>query len=119
MENHRGMVSTGRAPDFSIRALVLVPAELSSSKAGETGKGNDKFLLTNYLFHTLKFSLTCRKIFRYVVDGFTFLPKEGVLRILKIHRPEPDLNPRTLGPVVSMLTTKTIDDDRSVIFTVC
>jgi hypothetical protein len=31
-----------------------------------------------------------------------FLPKEVVLP-LKIHRPRPDLNPRTLGPVASTL----------------
>jgi hypothetical protein len=37
------------------------------------------------------------------------LPKKGVLRILsplKIHRPRPGLNPRTLGQMTSVLTTR-------------
>jgi hypothetical protein len=45
---------------------------------------------------------------RRSTDGFTSPPKEGVLLILspfKIHRPRPGLNPRTLGPVASTLTT--------------
>jgi hypothetical protein len=41
---------------------------------------------------------------RHVTDGFTSLPKEGVLRIfspLKIRRLQPSLNPRTWVPEVS------------------
>jgi hypothetical protein len=61
-----------------------------------------------YLFHTLQGSLTCRKILWHEADGFTSLPKEVVLRILlplKIHRPQSGLNPRTVGPMPSTITT--------------
>ena len=45
---------------------------------------------------------------RHGTHGFTSLPKEVMLRIFtlwKIHRPRPGLNPRTSGPVASMITT--------------
>jgi hypothetical protein len=51
-------------------------------------------------------SLTCRKLLRHGTDGFTSPPKEVVLQFLsplKIHRPQPGFNPRTLGPVASTL----------------
>jgi hypothetical protein len=41
-----------------------------------------------------------------MAEGFTFPPKEGVLRILlslKIPRCRPGLNPQSLGPVASTL----------------
>jgi hypothetical protein len=47
---------------------------------------------------------------RHGTHGFTFLPKEGVLRIfppLKIRRLRPGLNPRTWVPVTSTLTPRT------------
>jgi hypothetical protein len=55
-------------------------------------------------------SLTCRKISRNGTDSFTSSPKEVVLCTLsplKICRPRPGLNPRTLDPVESTLTTRT------------
>jgi hypothetical protein len=65
----------------------------------------------NFAYQYLKYhkgSLTCRKILRYGTIGFTSHPKEGVLRIfiaLKNPSPRPALNPRSLGPVSSTLTT--------------
>jgi hypothetical protein len=40
---------------------------------------------------------------------FTSPPKKGLLKVfiaLKIHRPQLGVNPQTLGPMASMLTTK-------------
>jgi hypothetical protein len=76
----------------------------------------------NFAYQHLKYlkgSLTCRKILRHETSGFVSHPKEGVLRIfiaLKNPSPRPGLNPRPLGPVVSILTTtplrlQTIDRD--------
>jgi hypothetical protein len=57
-------------------------------------------------------SIHARKVILHAVNlqhgtyFFTSPPKELVLRIfitLKIHRPRPGLNPRTLGPVASTL----------------
>jgi hypothetical protein len=51
--------------------------------------------------------LTCRKILRHGSDGFTSSPKEawfGLLSPLKIPHPLTGSNPRTLGPMASMLT---------------
>jgi hypothetical protein len=43
---------------------------------------------------------------RHGTDGFTSPPKEVVLRIfITLKNPRPGLNPRTLGPVASTLTT--------------
>jgi hypothetical protein len=52
----------------------------SSSKAGRTGIGNYEFCLIKYLFHTSKYSLTCHKRLWHGANGFTSLPKEGVLQ---------------------------------------
>jgi hypothetical protein len=52
--------------------------------------------------------LTCRKILRRGTFGFTSHQKEVVLRIfMALENPSPlsGLNPRTLGPVASTLTT--------------
>jgi hypothetical protein len=60
-------------------------------------------------FRTLQGSLTCHKILRYGANGFTFPPKGDELRIFMAHKnlfPRPGLNPRTLGPMASTLTTR-------------
>jgi hypothetical protein len=63
-------------------SLVILPAESSSSKAGETGERNDNFGLMTYLCSYFEGVLTCRKILRHEADGSSPPPKEGVLRIL-------------------------------------
>jgi hypothetical protein len=65
------------------------------------GKGNDNLVYPSPW--DFKSSFTCRKILRY---GFTFHPKEGVLRIfiaLKISSLWPDSNSQPLGSVASKL----------------
>jgi hypothetical protein len=66
-------------------------------------------LLTKHLFHACKVLLHAVNQ-RHGTDGFTSPPKEGRRAAdfitLKIHRPRPDLNPRTLGRMPSTLTTK-------------
>jgi hypothetical protein len=55
------------------------------------------------------FFLACHEIFRDEAAGFTCPLKEVALRIfaaLKIHRLRPGLNPRTLGLIASMITTR-------------
>jgi hypothetical protein len=62
----------------------------------ELGEVNDEFGLRNIFAHTSKYFFTCRKVLRHGADGFTFRPKEGVLRIFnafKTLRPRPGLNP--------------------------
>jgi hypothetical protein len=58
------------------------------------------FTLTSDFLHAVK-------ILQHGADGFTSLPKEGVLWVfiaLKIPPPQPDLNSRTLGKIASTLT---------------
>jgi hypothetical protein len=65
-------------------------------------------LPAKYLCHTPQGYLTWRKNL-HEADDFTSPLKEGVLPTviaLKIHRPRPGLNPRTLGPMVSTITTR-------------
>jgi hypothetical protein len=65
-----------------------------------------EFCLRNISIHARKVLLHAVNL-RHGTDGFTSPPKEVVLRIfitLK-NRPRPGLNPRTLGPVASTLTT--------------
>jgi hypothetical protein len=64
-------------PDVSARAIW---------QSGDLGEKWRQFSLRNVRF-------------------FTSLPKEVVLKPLKIHRPRSGSNPRTLGPVASTLTT--------------
>jgi hypothetical protein len=77
-ENYGGMIWTGRNSWFVHQSsLAILPAE--SCKEEETGEDYE-FCLTKYLFHTSKYSLTCRKIW-HDADGFSSHPKEAVLRI--------------------------------------
>jgi hypothetical protein len=62
-----------------------------------------EFCLRNISIHARKVILHAVNL-RHGTDGFTSPPKE-VLSPLKIHRPRPELNPRTLDPVASTLTT--------------
>jgi hypothetical protein len=88
-------------------SLATLQEESSSSKAGGTDNGNYEFGLTKYLCSYFQKILTCLKILRHGADGFTFPPKEVVLRILlplEMCRPRAGLNPRTLGPIASTLS---------------
>jgi len=61
MENHGGMISTGKCSWFVYRStLAIVRPESSSIKAGGTAEGH-AFCFTNYLLNTSKDSLTCVK----------------------------------------------------------
>jgi hypothetical protein len=70
----------GGTPDLFARALWQSCQQSASSKAGGTGKLSDEFCLVNYVFHTLEGPLTCCKILRHGVDGFTPSLKEDVLQ---------------------------------------
>jgi hypothetical protein len=100
-------------PNLSTRALwqppVLSGGPLSRDISGASrimGKGNENLVYSSP--RDFKRSLTCRKILRHGTSGFTSHSKEGVLRIFvtfKNPSPRPVLNPRSLGPVASTLTT--------------
>jgi hypothetical protein len=100
MENHGGKISVGENSWFvHQKFLTILPAESSSSKAIETGEGNE-FVFMTYLFHTSKGSSACRKVL-HGADGFTFHQKESVLR--NFDRPRPGLNSLPLGSMASTL----------------
>jgi hypothetical protein len=85
-------------------SLAVLPAETSVASR-RIGRRNENFAY-QYLKY-LKGSLTCRKILQHGTSGFTFHPKEGVLRIfivLKNPSPRLGMNPQPLGPVASKLT---------------
>jgi hypothetical protein len=88
---------------------VVKPPQTSSSEAGETRVRNmaAEFCL-RASFHARRVLLYAVNL-RHGTDGFASSPDEGVATdfiTLKIHRPLPGLNPRTLGPVASTLTTR-------------
>jgi hypothetical protein len=72
-------------------------------------KHDRSILLTKHLFHACTVLLHDVNM-RHGNDDFTSPLQEGVRAAdfitLKIHRPRPGLNPRTLGPVASTLTTR-------------
>jgi hypothetical protein len=109
IENHGRVISTGKAPDSSARALLQSHQQTYLVvKQEEMTKEMFDFAI-QYLFHTSKGSLTCRRILRHEADGITSPPKEVVLltlSLLDIHRPLPCLNPRTSSPMASTLTTR-------------
>jgi hypothetical protein len=85
--------------------LEVLPAE--TSVVSRTNRRRSENFAYQYMKY-LNGSLTWRKILRYGTSGFTFHPKEGVLRnfiALKNPSPRPGLNQRTLGLVASTLTT--------------
>jgi hypothetical protein len=92
--------------DSSTRALWQYCQHLPSSEVGGTRDGNDTFFLTTYLF-------ILRKVQQHVVKPFDMGPTALLLRTksccglspLKIYRPRSGLNPQTLGPMASTLTT--------------
>jgi hypothetical protein len=60
-------------------SLAILPAETSEASR-RNGRRSENFTY-QYLSYLMGF-LTCRKILRLGTSGFTFHPKEGVLRIL-------------------------------------
>jgi hypothetical protein len=103
-------------PDSSTRALWQLLAETFNSEAGESRRAMAAFCTRSISFILVGF-LTCCKILRHGTESFTFPQKEVVLRIviaLKSHRSQPDFNPRILGPMAGMLTTR---PPRATLFT--
>jgi hypothetical protein len=83
-------------------SLAVLPAETSGENK-RNGWRSENFSY-QYLKY-LKGSLTCCKIL-HRTSGFTSHPKERVLRIfIALKNPSPGLNPWSLGPVASTLTT--------------
>jgi hypothetical protein len=101
------------APTDASRTLPSAPTDASRTLAAEVGTlwaGNEdrKFSLNADIHVTFQGSFTFANLW-HGTHGFTFLPKEGVLRIflsLKIRRLRPGLNPRTWVPEASTLTPR-------------
>jgi hypothetical protein len=85
--------------------LAVLPVETSGASR-RNGRRSENFAY-QYLEY-LKGSLTCRKILRHGISGFTSQPKKGVLRIfivLKNPSTRSGLTTRLLDPVASTLIT--------------
>jgi hypothetical protein len=84
----------------------LVAVETPNSK---TGRNSEKWPLNfsyQYLYHTSRdlYNITCRNFLRHRADGFTFPPKQVMLRIfIAFKNPSSSAGfvPQTLGPMVS------------------
>jgi hypothetical protein len=86
-----------------------MPEYVLSRTAGKLGEKCALVLSANYFYHTSQGSLTCSTILLHEADGFTCPPKEVVLQVfiaLKNLPPSAALNPRTVGPVASTITTR-------------
>jgi hypothetical protein len=94
-------------PYSSTRALWLQQRQPAVNHG--VGEKRPRILLTKCLCHISQGSLTCGKALWYLADGlFPFLRKScyGFVSPLKIHRPQPSFNPRTLGPTANTITTR-------------
>jgi hypothetical protein len=94
------------SPDSSTKDLWHLTADLSSRETGKI----DEDMASDFCLRSISFILivflTCLKILQRVTDGFTSLRRKscgGFLSPFNIHRPRPGMNPRTLGPMASML----------------
>jgi hypothetical protein len=110
MENHGGLISIWEIPESSTRGLWQSYQQSHLVAKQEGTCEENTFYLAKYLFYTSKGSFTCRKILRHGTDGFTPPPRRkvrcGFLSPIKIRRPRPGLNPRTLRPMASTLTIR-------------
>jgi hypothetical protein len=96
-------------PDSSIRALWQIPAQIYVNQE-EHGEKQQWSLLIKYLSHTPQGCFTRRKNLMTMGQRLYF-PSEwcnatDFISLLKIHRPWPGLNPQTLVPMVSTITTR-------------
>ena len=95
-------------PTFSARCLHVQRRERPLAAEGGTLRWREMFRQIssrNRLPRNSRDFLHAANV-RHGTDGFTFPPKEGVLRIfspLKIRRPRPGLNPQTWVPKASMI----------------
>jgi hypothetical protein len=95
---------------FVYQSSMANSSRHTKKRRRETFGGKTLLILpAKYVCHTPQGSLACRKILRHGTDGFTSLRRKsccGFLSPLKIHRPRPSLNPRTLGPMTSTIIIK-------------
>jgi hypothetical protein len=103
------MISTAENSWFVHQGSLAFTSESPSSKGRGSGEGNYEFFVTKYVFHAWK---GCQHdVKSYEMGPTALLPLRRMtccvfLWQLKIHRPRPGMNPRTLGPIASMLTTR-------------
>jgi hypothetical protein len=85
------------------RSLVNLSAEQSSSKSGGSGRRKLWILSIKYLFHA-------RNVLKYAVKSYdtgpTALLPSQESRSTYFYRPRPGLNLRTLGPMVTTVTSR-------------
>jgi hypothetical protein len=88
VENHGGLISTGKIPDLPTRGLwqSYQQSHLVANQE-ELGEANNEFGRQNVFVHNLKWFSVCLKII--ITWGFTSSSQEGVLQFfiaLKICR---------------------------------
>jgi hypothetical protein len=109
--------------DRPILDTLIQPSETSSSnyqrhsrRSRETRVRNGRWILPTSIYCARRVLLHAVNL-QHETDGFTSPPKDFIT--LKIHHLRPGLNPRTLGPVASTLTTTppraTVIHDRTLI----
>jgi hypothetical protein len=101
MNNRGGMISTGKNFWFiNQSSLAILSAELSISKAGRTGEGNE-FNLRNIFVRASKgFVFNVKQNVTHRADGFTSPPKKGVLRIfVALKNPSPSVQWQARWPL--------------------
>jgi hypothetical protein len=90
------------------------PPQTSNSEAGEPWVRNGHWILPTSIYHARRVLLHAANLW-HGTDSFTSPATDFIT--LKIHHPRPDLNPRTLGPVASTLTTRPPRATRLIITT--
>jgi hypothetical protein len=93
---------------WSTRTIWKLPAETPSSEVGETLR-EMAFNVAYEVSLFIRVGLTYHKILPNWADGF-LLPRRksccGFLSRLNVNHPRQGLNPRTLGPMTTTLTTR-------------
>jgi hypothetical protein len=111
-------------PNFFASAQFLLNPDSSARSQSHLGVKQERHVWETWTlsfaykasFPCLQGSFTCRESTTW--DRRLYFPSEGRRAAdfitLKIHRPRPGLNPRTLGPVASTLTTRPVVPKRCV-----
>jgi hypothetical protein len=116
-ENHCGMITTGESSWYAYRSsLVITSSHLVVNQEGLT-KEMITLASRSILVHTWKGFLTCRKILRHGVSGFSFPSKKVMLRIfiaLKHPSPPARFEPAKPGSNGKHASYHTTEDDYGV-----
>jgi hypothetical protein len=114
LENHDGMTSTG-VTFYSPTSPLCQSYQQSHLVVKQEVQAKEIMnFAVRSIINTLNGSLTCHKILSHGADGFTFPPKEGVLRIfvaLKNPLPSVGFQPANIGSRGKHANHHTTEDD--------